>query len=249
MANNIQIEEMSKEQLIEQINELQSKLERYQAIGTPERLSCEHIELQEYRTFDDYNYRDEVYNDVLRWMEEENERLFPQNYDSAADLVDAIHEELWTSDSVTGNGSGSYWFNSYKAASALAHNYDLLKEAMDEFGNELTTDKLEDYEANDITIRCYLLRDAIDKVVEDLYDDEQYSLDGFEPCYNNYRNRQESRYNKREFAERFRGCFESLEDASMELGVPQEGLDNEYDIFFYPGGVYLLKQIPKNIRL
>ena len=45
--------------------------------------------------------------------------------------------DFFNSDSVTGNGSGSYTFNSWAAEENLCHNMDLLKEALNEFGGEL----------------------------------------------------------------------------------------------------------------
>ncbi len=80
---------------------------------------------------------------------------------------DKLYDDLWTVDSVTGNGSGSYTFNAWKAEEYIAHNLDLLAEAFREFGN--STDFLEKgAEACDVTIRCYLLGQAIDQALDEL---------------------------------------------------------------------------------
>lgn len=49
-------------------------------------------------------------------------------------LSEYLNDELWTADSVTGNGSGSYTFSTWKAEEYLAHNWDILTEALEEFG-------------------------------------------------------------------------------------------------------------------
>lgn len=84
-----------------------------------------------------------------------------------------LNDELWTKDSVTGNGSGSYTFNAWQAEENLCHNLDLLGEALDDF--ECETSYLEKgAEACDVTIRCYLLRQAIASVLDDLEAEIEY---------------------------------------------------------------------------
>lgn len=82
-------------------------------------------------------------------------------------FAEELNEDLWTDDAVTGNGSGSYWFNSHKAAEALMFNLDLLGEAVEEFGGDMDVLK-NGAEACDVTIRCYLLWWGIDKALDDL---------------------------------------------------------------------------------
>lgn len=79
---------------------------------------------------------------------------------------------------MTGNASGSYFFNSYKAGEALAHNWDLLEEALEAFGQKGTDILEEGPEAADVTIRCYLLPEAIATVLDELeesgaFDDDE----------------------------------------------------------------------------
>ena len=62
-------------------------------------------------------------------------------------------------DSVTGNASGSYTFHAWQAEENICHNFDLLSEAIEEFGGKC--DVLKDgAEACDVTIRCYLLSEV-----------------------------------------------------------------------------------------
>ena len=121
-----------------------------------------------------YNYFEAVKNAVLDYIKENEIKVTTSNKD---ELADSLNDDLWTNDSVTGNGSGSYFFNTWKAEEALCHNLDLLGEACEEFGS--TADLLKDgAEACDVTIRCYLLPQAISEALDELeYDDEDEDSD------------------------------------------------------------------------
>ncbi|MBR4792473.1 MAG: hypothetical protein IK038_02300 [Bacteroidaceae bacterium] len=83
--------------------------------------------------------------------------------DTLEDMRDKFHDDLWTEDSVTGNGSGSYTFSRMMAELYLVGNSDLYAEALEAFGGKFE----EEPEHRDISIRCYLLDEAIDKALED----------------------------------------------------------------------------------
>ena len=57
---------------------------------------------------------------------------------------------------------------SISALSALAHNWDLLAEALTEFGCDGVNAIEKGAEWCDVTIRCYLLGQAIAEVMEEL---------------------------------------------------------------------------------
>lgn len=106
-----------------------------------------------------YNYMEAMKNDILDYCSDNSIDL--ETYD-----LDALHDELWTEDSVTGNASGSYTFNRWTARDYVLSNMDLLDEAVTEFGIEgQVWDKMheEDWEYLDVTIRCYLLYQAINE--------------------------------------------------------------------------------------
>ena len=113
----------------------------------------------------DYNYYEAVQADVREYIKNEVDRSeWLENRDG---LEEHLNEELWTVDSVTGNGSGSYTFNTYEAEENICHNLDLLAEAVEEFGG--STDVMKDgAEACDVTIRCYLLGQSIAEVLDEL---------------------------------------------------------------------------------
>lgn len=111
-----------------------------------------------------YNYLESVKADVKEYIDNE---INLKDFLDREELEEKLNEDLWTCDSVTGNASGSYYCNSWKAEEALAHNWDLLAEAMEEFGCEV--DLLEKgAEWADVTIRCYLLGQAIGEVLDEM---------------------------------------------------------------------------------
>lgn len=112
-----------------------------------------------------YNYLEAVTADVVEYIKDE---INLADYDSREELEEALNDELWTADSVTGNMSGSYYCNAWKAEEALAHNWDLLAEALTEFGQDGTDVLKQGAEAMDVTIRCYLLGQAIAEALEEL---------------------------------------------------------------------------------
>lgn len=105
----------------------------------------------------DYDYFKAMKDDIFEYLEETDERNF-----------DTLYEQLWLEDTVTGNGSGSYTFNAYKAEENLCHNLDLLKEALDEFGGDFSEALNKGPEYCDVTIRCYLLSAVLTKVLKEL---------------------------------------------------------------------------------
>lgn len=110
-----------------------------------------------------YNYLEAVKEDVKEYI---NNEINFSDFDSVEELEERLNEDLWTADSVTGNASGSYYYNSWKAEEALTHNWELLAEALQEF--DCAADLLEKgAEWADVTIRCYLLGQAIAEVIEE----------------------------------------------------------------------------------
>ena len=111
-----------------------------------------------------YNYLESVKVDVKNYIENEVEL---SDYSSREELESFLNDELFVNDSVTGNGSGSYTFSTWQAEENICHNLDLLGEALQEFGSDM--DILKDgAEACDVTIRCYLLGQAINEVLDEM---------------------------------------------------------------------------------
>lgn len=112
-----------------------------------------------------YNYYEAVKEDIEEYIK--NEIDF-SDYDSMEELEEHLNNVLWTCDSVTGNGSGSYTFSTWEAEENICHNLDLLEEALNEFGSESGYLLDKGAEAADVTIRCYLLGSTISEVLEEL---------------------------------------------------------------------------------
>lgn len=127
-----------------------------------------------FSTSDAYDYRAAMCDDIRDYLDERGIETIKES--ERDDIREKLYDEMWTADSITGNGSGSYTFNTWKAEECLCHNLDLLAEACEEFGGGC--DILKDgAEACDVTIRCYLLGQILDeiideRIVEDEDDDE-----------------------------------------------------------------------------
>lgn len=120
-----------------------------------------------------YDYLEQVTADVRDYVEQEIDLT-----DWAGDrdgLEEKLNDDLWTCDSVTGNASGSYTFNRVQAQIYVLDGMDELQEAVNEFGidSETIGEKFleSDWEYFDVTIRCYLLGQAITAVLDDLEED------------------------------------------------------------------------------
>lgn len=118
----------------------------------------------------EYDYRETVRNDVIEQVKdgykENSLRLYKEEGRDA--LEEYLNDELWIDDQVTGNGSGSYTFNTWEAEENLCHNMDLLAEACDEFMQDVGEAVKRGAEYCDVTIRCYLLGSAISEAIDEL---------------------------------------------------------------------------------
>ena len=131
-------------------------------------------ETPEGRIMETYDYREAVKNDVVDYIK--NEINFA-NYADIDELSEHLNDTLWDVDGVTGNASGSYTFSTWQAEENLCHNLDLLEEACDEFGCDMDESVKKGAEYCDVTIRCYLLGEAISEALEEL-EDEFYKVHG-----------------------------------------------------------------------
>jgi hypothetical protein len=114
-----------------------------------------------------YDYREAVKEDILQYI---NDEINLEEFDTLDELEEKLNDELWTADSVTGNASGSYTFNTYEAEENICHNWELLEEALAEFGSEESPIS-KGAEWCDVTIRCYLLGECIAAALEEIEDD------------------------------------------------------------------------------
>ena len=118
-----------------------------------------------------YNYLEAMREDIKDYIKNDaeldvNDLLYNRSY-----LEEKLHDDLWDCDSVTGNGSGSYTFNRWKAKEYVTDNMELCIEAVKEVcvESETIAEKFlsEDWEYFDVTIRCYLLGQAISEALDE----------------------------------------------------------------------------------
>lgn len=111
-----------------------------------------------------YDYLENVKEDVRNYIEENKIVVTSSNRE---EVEQELNDTLFVNDSVTGNASGSYTFSAWQAEENLCHNFELLMEALTEFGCDLSYLE-KGAEACDVTIRCYLLGQAISKVLDEI---------------------------------------------------------------------------------
>lgn len=114
-----------------------------------------------------YNYKEVIINDILDYIDDNVDFA---NFETIGDLEEHLNNVLPTEDSVTGNASGSYTFNTWEAEENICHNLGLLVDALAEYGDTLEY-LANGAEACDVTIRCYLLPECITAALEKIEDD------------------------------------------------------------------------------
>lgn len=118
-----------------------------------------------------YNYLENVTADAKQAI---LENLNYWDFTDREELEEIANDELWCDDIVTGNGSGSYTFNREAAKEYVTRSddgLDTLRDAVREFDCEheaFTAFLEENWEYFDVTIRCYLLSQAISTALDEL---------------------------------------------------------------------------------
>ena len=118
-----------------------------------------------------YNYLENVTADAKQAI---LENLNDWSFTDREELEEIANDKLWVDDSVTGNASGSYTFNREAAKEYVTRSddgMDTLRYAVREFDceHEAFSAFLEgNWEYFDVTIRCYLLGQAISAAIDEL---------------------------------------------------------------------------------
>lgn len=118
------------------------------------------------------DYREEVLNDIKAYIDDQGQWYVENDKD-----FDEFYDDLWTVDSVTGNGSGSYYFNSAKARNAVSEFIftDEFKDMCGEWCLDVAKLINDGPEAIDVTIRCYTLDSVRDDAEQ--YWDERFGIE------------------------------------------------------------------------
>lgn len=124
-----------------------------------------------------YDYEEAVRDDIKDYILENYDRNDLTDFDDEDDFKDCLIDILVDEDGITGNISGSYYCNSYKAQEALNGNMDLLRDACEELdlSNEEVGERFldGDFEYFDCIVRCYIatctnvIEDAVDELLEE----------------------------------------------------------------------------------
>ena len=114
-----------------------------------------------------YNYREAMEEDIREYI---NDNYNIEDFDAAInDIYEKLYDELLVEDSVTGNASGSYTFNSALAKQYVMANMGLLCDTCEEFCiNGLEKIANDEWEYLDVSIRCYLLGIVLRDVIEEI---------------------------------------------------------------------------------
>jgi hypothetical protein len=115
-----------------------------------------------------YDYYEVVKEDIREYIED---NIDFEEYESLEELEEYLNDVLWVTDSVTGNASGSYTISTYKAMQNLIDNLDLLGEAFECFCcdvSDVSKTLGQGAEVCDVTIRCYLLNECVQSVLEEM---------------------------------------------------------------------------------
>lgn len=116
-----------------------------------------------------YNYLEAITADALDYIRENyTPEEIAVKMEDRDEWEQELNDQMWIADSVTGNASGSYYCNTWKAAEAIAHNWDLLEEALVEFGCDSVNPIFRGEEWCDVTIRCHLLGQAIAAALDEI---------------------------------------------------------------------------------
>lgn len=125
-----------------------------------------------------YNdYYQQVKNDAIEAIDEQ----FDNGYWDEDTEWDVVYDNLFVDDSVTGNGSGSYTFNTAKACENVSEAIfdDRIVRALDNI--DCDAEQITDYVRNndpesiDVCIRCAMLDEVYDEI-ERHFSDRQSQL-------------------------------------------------------------------------
>ena len=120
-----------------------------------------------------YNdYYQQVKNDAIAAIDEQ----FDYGYWDGDTQWDVVYDNLFVDDAVTGNGSGSYFFNAAKAREAVADAIwdDKILDTLSEIG--ISGDRIAQYlrdndaESLDVCIRCAMLSEVYGEIEEHFSD-------------------------------------------------------------------------------
>lgn len=123
---------------------------------------------------ENYNYYEAIKEDVINAVTNDYSGYYTEIIKEqlemggdSYDVVEALCGAMWSDDSITGSGSGSYWCNAWKAEEAIAHNWDLIHEVASESCMDASSNSF-NAEVIDVIIRCHLLGLVLGELADEL---------------------------------------------------------------------------------
>ena len=121
-------------------------------------------------------YTNELIEDITNWI---RNNIDYNAFEDLGDLREYLNDNLWAEDSITGNGPQGHYYPTVEEAKIMLFDEDDGDEGFENFykvRDEFGTDKREvmehflkeDWHWFDSSIRCYLLSECIDSVLEDI---------------------------------------------------------------------------------
>ena len=117
-----------------------------------------------------YNYREAMVKDIMDFVIDNYMEPAPDM--TRDEYIEALNDELWNVDMITGNG-GFYYASEEECMNYVGYGLHEFVEALDEWGHELISKNWKEFYAAparyvDCIIRTYLLYECIDKAVDKL---------------------------------------------------------------------------------
>ncbi|MFR0507722.1 hypothetical protein ACLUYE_00375 [Limosilactobacillus reuteri subsp. suis] len=110
-----------------------------------------------------YNYKSEMIDELEDMIKDSDVEFDGKN---RGEIYEELQDLAFDRD-LTGNRTGSYWCNEIKAERALLGNFDLIQDAVDDFGTEsINSPDLLTGEHLDVLVREHLLPSIIDDVLD-----------------------------------------------------------------------------------
>lgn len=113
------------------------------------------------------DYIEELENDIkdvisIEFEEDELKKMTESDFFSKIELLD-----LFNRDDVTGNASGSYEFNAWKAEENICHMWNEIQDMIEE--GFITIERLQyGAEGIDVALRCYFLNEALENIISEM---------------------------------------------------------------------------------
>lgn len=115
------------------------------------------------------NYTEEVKSRVLEWIRDNYENKdISERLRDREEWEQELNDDLFDEDSITGNASGSFFRNTWKARDMwLECDETEAQNMIDDFGVDMNEHWC-DYEYLDVSMRCYVLGGAISEALDEL---------------------------------------------------------------------------------